>query len=87
MYEARRILGSAAEQGDAADALLLARWIASRTEPPTLKDALRLAPRRLRFKGRRDAALAILTDREWLRQEKRNGRTVLVLNPKLPWEG
>lgn len=86
LYEARRVLGSVADQADTADAELLARWVASCTEPPTLKDALRRGPYRLRSKVRRDAALDILTDRDWLRQEKRDGKTVLNINPKLQRE-
>ena len=34
----------------------------------------------------RDAAIALLIEQYWARQEQRAGRTVLVLNPALPWE-
>jgi hypothetical protein len=83
----------------AADAELLARWVKTWTDEkekqgeqekrekwPTLKEAAQHAPYRLRDKARREPALALLIERHWLRQEKRDGKTTLVLNPKLPWE-
>ena len=58
----------------------------SRPEPPTLQDVLQVGPYRLRKKAARDAAIALLTERHWLRQERRSGKTILVLNPQLSWE-
>ena len=86
LYEARRVLCCSADHAGAGDAELLARWVASCPEPPSLKDALRLAPYRLRHKARRDAAIAYLVEKYWLRRGQRAGKTVLVLNPALPWE-
>jgi hypothetical protein len=90
LYEARRILGEHRENPAAADAELLARWIKTRTDDkkaaPTLEETAQRAPYRLRNKARRDPALALLIEHHWVRQEKRDGKTTLVLNPKLPWE-
>jgi putative DNA primase/helicase len=90
LFEARRVLSGAGEPETTpervADAEVLARWIDARDEAPTLKDVLRLAPPRLRHKDRRDAALALLRERHWLRHERRGGKMVLALNPNLPWE-
>ena len=68
------------------DALLLAQWVKSHPEPPTLKDVLQFGPYRLRKKAARDTAIALLTERHWLRQERRSAKTILVLNPQLSWE-
>ena len=87
LREARRVLcAPAGGREAAADAELLARWIGSCAAPPTLQDSLCLAPYRLRNKARRDAARGLLRERHWLREGKRDGKTVLVLNPNLPWE-
>jgi putative DNA primase/helicase len=99
LLEARRILDGRSENAVAADAELLARWVKTWTDEkekqgeqekrekwPTLKEAAQHAPYRLRDKARREPALALLIERHWLRQEKRDGKTTLVLNPKLPWE-
>jgi Protein of unknown function (DUF3987) len=90
LYEARRILGGPGDTPVAADAELLARWVKTWTDAkkaaPTLVDAGRYAPYRLRNKARREPAMALLIERRWLRQEKRDGKTTLVLNPTLPWE-
>ena len=86
LYEARRVLCTSTDHASANDAELLARWVHSCAEPPSLKDSLRLAPYSLRKRVRRDAALALLVERHWARKEQRAGRTVLVLNPALSWE-
>jgi hypothetical protein len=65
------------------DAELLARWVAAQEEPPTLERAAKFCPRRLRKKPRREAALAFLEERGWLRTEKRGEVTVLAVNPAL----
>ena len=48
LYEARRVLCASTDRAGAEDAELLARWVASCPDPPSLKDALPLAPYRLR---------------------------------------
>jgi len=86
LREARRLLGATGGDGErAADAELLARWLGGLEKPPTLGETLRRAPYRLRGKARRDAAIRLLEEHHWLRREKRDGTTVLVLNPKLEW--
>jgi hypothetical protein len=86
---AERVFDEAGQEGGetqtAKDAQRLADWIASRKDdPPTLKDVLRLSPtRRLRRKEVRDAAIALLEEKVWLRKEKRESVTVLILNPAL----
>lgn len=76
--------GGGAQRQVAKDAETLANWIASREESPTLKDTAQLAPtRRLRDKAKRVAAIDLLAERNWLRKERHEGKTALVLNPKL----
>jgi hypothetical protein len=76
------------EAQTAKDAEALAGWIAGQPEPPTLKAAAQFAPtRRLRQKEARDAAMALLVEKSWLRQVRRDGGTVLLLNPGLIVEG
>jgi putative DNA primase/helicase len=87
LFEARRVLGLASENAAAGDAKLLACWIGSQDEPPTLKAVSQLGPCRLRKKAVRDAAIALLIDRDWLRYGKRGRATVLLLNPKIKMEG
>lgn len=71
-----------AERQVVKDAEALANWVASQPEPPTLKQAAQYAPtRRLRKKEQQAAAVALLIEHAWLRQERRDGGTVLVLNP------
>ena len=67
----------------AADALALARWIAARRKPPTLKEVAQGAPtRRLRQREHREAAIDLLRDKGWLRLEQIGGRAVLLLHPR-----
>ncbi|MFL5337266.1 MAG: DUF3987 domain-containing protein, partial [Geminicoccaceae bacterium] len=87
LSEARRILTTTAGNVAAEDAELLARWIRSCEDPPTLKDMAQRSPRRLRDnQGRRGAALALLSAKGWIRQSTQDGKTVLILNPNLSWE-
>ena len=86
LFKSRRILCGWADHKAADNAELLARWVESRPEPPTLQDVLQVGPYRLRKMAARDAAIALLTNKYWLRQKKRVGKTILVLNPQLSWE-
>jgi putative DNA primase/helicase len=86
LLEARRVLGLREENEVAQDAYLMAEWIGNRTEehktPPFLSELTQLGPYRLRDKRRRGAAMSLLVAKNWLRQSKRDGKTVLVLNPR-----
>jgi hypothetical protein len=86
LREARRVLTTAREDEAAADAELLARWLAAQAEPATLQHAAQSCPYRLRDKERREAAVALLVARSWVRREEREGKTVLALNPARRWE-
>jgi putative DNA primase/helicase len=86
LYEARRVLGLSDENEAASDALVLAQWVRAREAPPTLSEVAQIGPCCVRGKKRRDAALALLCTKHWMRREKRDGSTVLLLNPNLRWE-
>ena len=77
-FEARRVLAATVENETVQDAELLARWIRTRGTPPTLDAAAREAPYRLRNKPRRKAAIELLVEAGWLRQDRCGGKTVLV---------
>jgi hypothetical protein len=87
LYEARRVLGLAADDAVATDAHVLARWIISQSTAPSLKEVAQLAPYALRRKHRRETAIALLIEKGWLRRGTRAGSTVLVLNPEIEVEG
>jgi hypothetical protein len=83
LNEARRILGTTKTPLDIADADLLLEWLLRQPggtiEP---REILRLGPPSLRDKGRRDAAIKVLTEKHWIFEIK-DGRTIrLALNPK-----
>jgi putative DNA primase/helicase len=91
LHEARRVLGGSADRMRAEDAELLARWVKTHKDQhegawPTIKDALRLAPYRLRKRARRDEALELLIERHWACKATVDRRTVIELNPALGWE-
>lgn len=80
--------GNSSEAQAAKDAQALADWIAEQPHPPTLHElGQRITPRRLRKKAGREPGLALLMARGWLRQERHDGKLVLVLNPALAREG
>ena len=79
LNEARRVIGANRKPQAVADAELLLEWLLKQeTEQIDPRDILRRAPRRLRDRNCRDAALKVLADRHWAAE--RGGH--LILNPK-----
>jgi hypothetical protein len=79
--EARRVIGASERPQEIADAELLFEWLLRQeAKPIDPRDILRLGPGRLRDKKRRDAALKILGDKNWVLESGNPAR--LTINSK-----
>lgn len=80
LNEARRIIDTSHQPEEVADAEDLLGWLLTRPEPIEPRTILQFGPPRLREKKRRDAALKILIDKNWVIESGRPTR--LTINPK-----
>jgi hypothetical protein len=77
------VIGSNDKPQDAADAELLVAWLVQQaSEPIDPRDILNRGPNPLRKKERRDGALKMLMEKNWVREVKAGGATRLAVSPK-----
>ena len=82
LNKARRMIG-ANEPQDAVDSELLVPWpVQQAGELIGPRDILNRGPNPLRKKERRDGALKILMEKNWVREVKAGGGARLAINPK-----
>ena len=82
LREARRVITSVSTSQAANDSFHLLSWLKDRDGFVLLKDVSAGLRRFRRDCGRRNAAIAELENANLIRREKREGGTVLVVNPK-----
>jgi hypothetical protein len=84
LYEARRIMASMGVPEAIVGARLLLDWLIEQpTDEIRPRTISQMGPNKVRDKAKRDAAVAVLVDANWLRQGKNaDGVLVLQLNPK-----
>ena len=88
LHEARRIFAASALPPEFKDAVLLLEWIRSRCEESqksqvSQASVLHEGPNQLRSKPRRDAALKVLEDHQWVRLKTVNREKLILVNPAL----
>lgn len=83
LAETRRVLGMHIPAERVEDAAELLKWLAGRETPPSLKEVLQFAPRRVRKPKPRDAAIKLLADHALARLEDHAGTKRLVISPRL----
>jgi hypothetical protein len=86
LHEARRIFATSALPPEFKDAVLLLEWIRSRCEESQKSQESQAAvlhegPNQLRSKPRRDAALRVLEEHQWVRLKTVNREKLILVNP------
>jgi hypothetical protein len=84
LNEGRRVVGATKTPQDIGDASLLLEWCLSHQPKNAIepRDILRFGPPPLREKERRNAAIKVLTEKDWASLVKIGSSERLVLNPK-----